>query len=235
MRKQSGCLRAVALAYLAGLAGMAWAQEAATTAFASAGVVAIQADGTKRVLTRGDEIRAGETVDTGGGRAQLRFTDGAMVSLQPQTQFRIDAYEFKAQADGSEKGFFSLLKGALRTITGAIGKKDRMAYRLDTAVATIGIRGTSFSVAYGNSITVSTTEGAVEACNNGGCLVVGAGQSAYVKDIDTAPVFLGGSLPPQGGTQPGGPPPQGFTAGDNPNVLTPPLHPTQRIQGPGNY
>lgn len=211
------------------------ATEAAKVDFAVGEVAAVQPDGMRRPLARGAKVSPGETVDTGGGRAQLRFTDGAMVSLQPQTQFRIDAYEFKGQADGSEKGFFSLLKGALRTITGAIGKKDRKAYRLDTAVATIGIRGTSFSVAYGNSITVSTTEGAVEACNNGGCLVVGAGQSAYVKDIDTAPVFLGGSLPPQGGAQPGAPPPQGFTAGDNPNAITPPPHPTQRIQGPGNY
>jgi hypothetical protein len=99
---------------------------------------------------------------------QLRFTDGAMVSLQPQTtQFRIDAYEFKGQPDGSEKGFFSLLKGAMRTITGAIGKADRKAYRLDTAVATIGIRGTEYAVAYGNSITVTTNSGLIEVCNNG--------------------------------------------------------------------
>ena len=159
---------------------------AARVDFSIGDVVAVQPDGTRRPLQRGAEVAAGETVDTGSGRGQLRFTDGSMVSLQPRTQFRIDAYEFKGQADGSEKGFFSLLKGALRTITGAIGKSDRKAYRLDTAVATIGIRGTEYAVAYGNSITVTTNSGLVEVCNNAGCLLVEAGQSAYVPDINTA-------------------------------------------------
>jgi hypothetical protein len=156
-----------------------------------------------------------------------------MVSLQPQTQFRIDAYEFKGQADGSEKGFFSLLKGALRTITGAIGKKDRKAYRLDTAVATIGIRGTIYSVAYGNSVTVNTDQGAVEACNNGGCLVVGAGQSGYIKDIDTAPVLLGaGPQPLQDVLPPVAP--KGFSAGDTPHIL-PPHQPPPGPSPPSTY
>lgn len=213
------------------LAGGVRAAESARVDFAIGEVVVVQADGTQRVLARGEKVSPGDTVDTGSGRVQLRFTDGAMVSLQPQTLFRIDAYEFKGQADGSEKGFFSLLKGALRTITGAIGKQDRKAYRLDTAVATIGIRGTTYSVAYGNSITVNTDQGAVEVCNNGGCLNVGAGQSAYIKDIDTAPVLLGAGPQPLQGTLPPVEP-KGFSAGDTPHILTPqqpppgPSHPS---------
>ncbi len=233
MKEMMEGLTVFVLAALVVFSNGAFAQEAATTAFASSGVVAIQADGQRRALSRGEEIRAGETVDTGPGRAQLRFTDGAMVSLQPQTQFRIDAYEFKGQADGSEKGFFSLLKGALRTITGAIGKKDRKAYRLDTAVATIGIRGTIYSVAYGNSVTVNTDQGAVEACNNGGCLVVGAGQSGYIKDIDTAPVLLGaGPQPLQDVLPPVAP--KGFSAGDTPHIL-PPHQPPPGPSPPSTY
>ncbi|MBZ0145449.1 MAG: FecR family protein [Rhodocyclaceae bacterium] len=193
-------------------------------------------------MKRGAEVSPGDTVDTGSGRAQLRFTDGAMVSLQPQTQFRIDAYEFKAEAVGGEKGFFSLLKGAMRTITGAIGKSDRKAYRLDTAVATIGIRGTEYAVAYGNSITVTTNSGLVEVCNSAGCLLVEAGQSAYVPDANTLPAFTRrNALDPLG--QPPGPPLPGFSSGDNPNNITPPvspqappqLPPQAPPQGPYNY
>ena len=203
------------------------AAEAARVDFTVGEVVAVQADGTRRLLARGEKVSPGETVDTGAGRVQLRFTDGAMVSLQPQTQFRIDAYEFRGQADGGEKGFFSLLKGAMRTITGTIGKTERKAYRLDTAVATIGIRGTEYAVSYGNSITVSTYSGLVEVCNSVGCLFVEAGQSAFVADGNTAPAFTRRQaldpLPPA-------PPaaPQGFSAGDNPNIIAPPQQP----QGP---
>jgi len=200
------------------LAGGAQAAGAAKVDFALGDVAAVRADGTRRPLARGAEVQAGETVDTGSGRTQLRFSDGAMVSLQPQTQFRIDAYEFKGETDGSEKGFFSLLKGAMRTITGAIGKADRKAYRLDTAVATIGIRGTEYAVAYGRSITVTTNSGLIEVCNQGGCLLVEAGQSAYVPDANTSPTFTTrNALDPL--TQPPGPATPGFTSGDSPGSL----------------
>lgn len=212
----------------------AHAAGAAKIDFSIGDVVAIQADGTRRPLARGAEVQDGETVDTGSGRTQLRFTDGGMVSLQPQTQFRIDAYEFKGQPDGGEKGFFSLLKGAMRTITGAIGKADRKAYRLDTAVATIGIRGTEYAVAYGNSITATTNSGLIEVCNAAGCLLVEAGQSAYVPDANTAPMFTRRSaLDPIG--QPPGPPPPGFSAGDNPNIIAPPQAPPPQAPPPYNY
>ena len=204
--------------------GGAHAAGAARIDFAIGNVVAVHADGSRRALARGAEVQAGETIDTGGGRTQLRFSDGGMVSLQPQTLFRIDAYEFKGEAGGGEKGFFSLLKGAMRTITGAIGKSDRKAYRLDTAVATIGIRGTEYAVAYGNSITVTTNSGLIEVCNNAGCLLVEAGQSAYVPDSFTAPTFTRRSaLDPLG--QPTRAPQPGFSSGDNPNIITPPAPP----------
>ena len=217
--------RAVSLVLLGMLSGLAHAAGAAKVDFAIGEVVALQADGSRRPLARGAEVSPGDTVDTGAGRAQLRFSDGAMVSLQPGTQFRIDAYEFQGQADGGEKGFFSLLKGALRTITGAIGKTDHKAYRLDTAVATIGIRGTEYAVAYGKSITVTTNSGLVEVCNQGGCLLVEAGQSAYVADANTAPVFTrSGALDPLAAPLPP-PAPPGFRAGEDPNILPPPQQP----------
>jgi hypothetical protein len=216
---------------LASVAGGA-AAAAGKVEFVVGEVAAVQADGSKRILTRGSEIRPGDTIDTGEGRAQLRYSDGAMVSLSPRTLYRIDAYAFKGQADGSEKGFFSLLKGAMRTITGAIGKSDRKSYRLDTAVATIGIRGTEYAVTYGNSITVTTNTGLIEVCNDAGCLEVPAGQSAFVADAATKPVFtMRNALQPLAPPQPPSPP--GFTGGDNPDIVTPQQN--QKIQSPYQY
>ncbi len=208
--------------------GTALADDAAKVDFALGEVVAVQSDGTRRQLSRGGKVSSGETVDTGTGRAQLRFSDGAMVSLQPQTQFRIDAYEFKGQPDGSERGFFSLLKGAMRTITGAIGKTDRKAYRLDTAVATIGIRGTEYAVAYGNSITVTTNSGLVEVCNSAGCLLVEAGQSAFVPDANTLPLLTRRSALDPLLAPPAAPVP-GFSSGDSPELIAPPHKPPYQL------
>lgn len=158
--------------------------------FAVGDVRAVGPDGRSRTLAKGATFDNGETIETGpNGRAQLRFTDGAQVSLQPQSQFRIDDYSFSGQVDGSEKGFFSLLKGGLRTITGWVGRTNRDKYKVTTAVATIGIRGTEYSVTYGNSITVTTGEGIIEICNAAGCLILNSGETAYVADGNTQPTM----------------------------------------------
>jgi hypothetical protein len=193
-----------------------YAVGAAQVDFALGDVKALAPDGRSRPLAKGAEVVSGETIDTGSGRAQVRFTDGAQVSLSPQTQFRIDDYRFSGKADGSEKGFFSLVKGAMRTITGLVGRTNRDNYKVNTTVATIGIRGTEYSVTYGNSINVTTGEGSVEVCNAAGCLILNSGETAYVPDSNTRPVMTDkkAEIPPppvQEGQLPG------FTAGNDTN------------------
>jgi hypothetical protein len=98
--------------------------------------------GQERPLTRGAEVASGDTLITRNGRAQIRFTDGAFVSLQPNTEFGVREYRYEGKADGNERGFFALLRGAMRTVTGAIGRTNRNAYQVRTPTATVGIRGT---------------------------------------------------------------------------------------------
>ncbi len=177
---------------------------AARIDFAAGNVSAVSPSGTQRPLGKGSEVAAGETIATGdNGRTQLRFADGAQVSLQPKTEFRIDAYDYKG--NGEDKGFFNLLRGGLRTITGLIGRTNKDAYRVTTQVATIGIRGTEYSVGYTDStndaVIVHTGEGRVEVCNAAGCVIVSGGESAFVGK-NSAPAITGSApqLPPQ---QPG--------------------------------
>ncbi|MBZ0132431.1 MAG: FecR family protein [Rhodocyclaceae bacterium] len=206
---------------------------AARVDFAMGDVKALAADGRSRTLAKGAEIESGEMIDTGNGRAQVRFSDGAQVSLAPQTQFRIDEYRFAGKADGNEKGFFSLLKGAMRTITGLVGRSNRDNYKVSTTVATIGIRGTEYSVTYGNSVNVTTGEGSNEVCNAAGCLILNSGETAYIADNNTRPVMTDKKteIPPppaQGGQLPG------FTAGnDTTGNGTPAGLPLGLASGPG--
>lgn len=185
--------------------------------FATGNVVARDSGGAVRGVAKGSAIQPGDLIETGSGRAQLRFTDGALVSLQPQTQFRVDEYRFSGEADGSEKGFFSLLRGGLRTITGLVGRSNRDAYQITTPTATIGIRGTEYLAKLGESLIVSVGEGRVAVINETGEFVVEAGQSVYVKDRGSRPEVTSEKpfLPPPG-TQAGSTPPAlpGFVAGD---------------------
>ena len=194
---------------------VAHAAPAARVDFAIGEVKAIAASGQVRPLAKGGQLDQGETITTRNGRAQLRFTDGAMVSLQPQSEFRIDQYRFEGKPDGSERGFFSLLKGGLRTITGAVGRANRQNYKVSTAVATIGIRGTEYTIQYGSSITGTVGEGEIEVCNGAGCLNVTNGESYYVQNQDIKPVLTEkkADLPPA----PPPAPPAKFADGESVN------------------
>jgi len=181
------------LALSAAYPAVSHAAGAARVEFVSGEVFAVSSAGAERALNRGAELASGETIRTGdNARAQLRFSDGAMMSLQPQTEFRIDSYNYNGKADGQEKGFFSLIKGGLRTITGLIGKGQRDNYRVNTAVATIGIRGTEYSAQFSGGqdgvLKLSTGEGRVEVCNAGGCVIAAGGESAIVTGT-TAPAI----------------------------------------------
>lgn len=170
---------------------LAYSAGAGSIDFSAGNVTAVNVNGIQRPLTKGAEISNGDTIHTGdGGRAQVRFSDGAMVSLQPQTEFRIDNYQYGGKADGQEKGFFSLLKGGMRTITGLIGRSNRDNYKVTTNVATIGIRGTEYTGALNpatGELVVNTGEGLVEVCNAAGCMLLASGESGIVSAGNSTP------------------------------------------------
>lgn len=166
---------------------VAVAAPAARVEFSVGRVSATSPNGQTRLLAKGADVDSGDTVNTHDGRVQLRFSDGAYVSLQPQTLFRIDDYRYDGTSDGNERGFFSLLKGGLRTITGLVGRSNKRNYRISTTVATIGIRGTEYTLAYTNSVSGSVGEGEIEVCNGGGCQPVSSGQSFFIAGSNVKP------------------------------------------------
>ena len=136
-------------------------------------------------------LNTGDTIETRQGRVQFSLIDGGKVSLQPNSIFKINKYEFSGKEDGSEFAFMELIKGGLRTITGLIGHKNRERYQLKTTVATIGIRGTEFTVNFNdNQFLMTTNHGSVDVCGAGGnCLNAVTGQSIAVSGAGGAPTF----------------------------------------------
>jgi hypothetical protein len=125
-------------------AGAAFGQAAGKVLLAVGDVAALR--GTERVrLTAGAAVNVGDTVVTGAqSHAQLRFADDALVALKPDSEFRIERYNFTGAADSGEVAVFRLVKGGFRTLTGQIGRLNRDQYQLLTTQATIGIRGTHY-------------------------------------------------------------------------------------------
>lgn len=162
-----------------------YADDAATLVFFSGSPVITDANGLVRHPVRGGMIAGGETIDTADGRVQLRFQDGATMSLQPNTQFRIDRFRYSGNGGPAQPGdgvIMSLIKGGLRTVTGWLGRHQRPQYKIGTAVATIGIRGTEFGATLdGSGLVVSTYAGLVEVCSDVGCVDVAPAESVWVR------------------------------------------------------
>lgn len=165
------CFSLVCTSAYAGLAGH--------VILAKGDVVAVSASGEIRPLQRRSEIFAGDTLRTGDdGNAQIRFIDKALLTLKPDSELNINAYQFAASDNPQgEKAVMNLVKGGFRTITGSIGKGDKSAYKVSTPAASIGIRGTNYEVQQesDNSFVMAVYSGGIKVENDSGSLDLGLG------------------------------------------------------------
>jgi len=177
-----------------------WAAEpAGTILVATGGAKAVAADGSSRVLTRNSPVYAGERLFTGqGARVQVKFGDGSILALKPNTELSVDQYAYEPQ--GVQAMFMSLTRGGFRTVTGAIGKLNKKDYRITTPVATIGVRGTLHEGAYDpeTGLALAAWDGGTEACNARGCLNLGAGADFRFGFVGLDGQFEGRLSPPRG-------------------------------------
>jgi len=173
--------------------------------FAMGKVRANAGAGESRPLLRGDAVDEAETVSTGArSRVQLRFKDGALVTLQPQSSLRVDRYRHVGTGDSEDSVGLTFLKGGLRALSGIVGKKNPKAYRMNSPVATIGIRGTDYSLFLTRRLLGRVNAGAIDVCNAGGCLTVKSGEAFAVNARDEAPAryFERLEVPGRAGWQP---------------------------------
>lgn len=121
------------------------AAETAGTIVAFKGQVsASDASGLARALKKGDEVNVGDTIQTGSGSyVVVEFVDGAKATIRPDSAMKVDRYAYGTGNDGA---VINLVKGGLRAITGSIAKERPESYKVQTNVATLGVRGTEFAL-----------------------------------------------------------------------------------------
>lgn len=178
---------------------------AAGVAQFTSGDVSVRRGSEQIPLAKGRAVESGDSIVTGdSGRAQVRFSDGGLVALQPNTQFNINRY---ADANDPRQDAFlvDLLRGGMRAITGLIGKRNRENYKITTTTATVGIRGSSFNLNYlpDGTLAISAEQDAIEVCTRAGCTGLTAGESARVVSPDQPAVRTStrASLPVPGPTR----------------------------------
>ncbi len=182
--QQSALMLALATAYPVLSYGAA-----GTAQFANGEVTVKRGTAAPAPLTKGMTLESGDSISTGArGVAQIRFTDGGFVGVQPNSQFDITRYADRGNA--AEDGFLvNLARGGMRAITGLIGKRNTANYKVTTSTATVGIRGSSFHLAYNpdGTLSVATEQDAIEVCTAAGCIGLTAGESAIVPSNAVLP------------------------------------------------
>lgn len=112
---------------------------------ASRGEVIAMANGGSRELKQGDFFYVKDEILTSDRSfAVLQFTDGAKVTVRPDSTLIIEAYLYSGNPE--DETTLNLVQGGLRVITGAMAKSNPENYKVKTPVATMGVRGTEFSV-----------------------------------------------------------------------------------------
>lgn len=97
-----------------------------------------------RTLGKGLPLKEGDRLTTSeGGSAIIRMQDGTRMTLRPNSDLRVQQFQFKEGASDNSM-VMQLLRGGFRAITGLISKGAPNAAKVQTATATIGIRGTDF-------------------------------------------------------------------------------------------
>jgi FecR protein len=163
-----------------------------------------KADGSVRILAQRSQVETGDTINTErDSYAQIRFTDGAQLTLKPNTTVKIENFNYTEDKPQEDSFFYSLVKGGLRAVTGLVGKRSKDKYELGTATATIGIRGTTFSADDCTSsreqsadcarldaaVYVGVADGEVVVRNGQGELGLSAGQFGLIS-ANQRPLFL---------------------------------------------
>jgi hypothetical protein len=182
------------------------------------GTVRLGGAGGERTAAIKSPVYEGERILTdAGAEVVLRMVDGALIALRPNSQITLVKYTFTpdpkdAKSDGTT---IQLLTGALRAITGVMGRRNPASVQVRTSSATIGVRGTDFEVvlveADSGEIRSGTYSRVIEGSTfleaaDGQRVIVNKGQSAYVpKDVlklarefgvlrNVPPVFQAGSF-----------------------------------------
>ena len=167
-------------------------------------VHAISDNGESRKLKRRDSIFSHEIIKTGSAsRIQIRFIDNALLALKENSELNIKAYVYNEVNEKDNRVLMELVAGGFRTLTGKIGKGNKEAYKVDTPVASIGIRGTLYDVQIAvDKIYAGVWKGGIALNTEQGDFDLGMNANFDFAEISSSGDFTGLLVPPAALTSP---------------------------------
>ena len=174
-------------------------EPAATTIIAKGEVSAFDAEQNTRAIKRREVVYDVDTIITDvNSKAQFRFTDGGLLAMKEDSRLLISSYCYNEGAENNEVSM-ALLKGGLRSITGAI-KANEGTYELKVPMGSIGIRGTHFELELvEDELYVAVWDGAIDVYltpASAPSFSLGRGEKFSFGFVNSSGVFKGLMRPP---------------------------------------
>jgi hypothetical protein len=117
-----------------------WAADAIGKVVAVVGSPSAAGPAGSRGLKAGSEVFEDDNIKVSTGNAQILLNDGTKLVVGPSSTLLLDQFVMRGGSK-AEKVSIKALRGTYRFIT---GRSAKSAYKISTANATIGIRGTGF-------------------------------------------------------------------------------------------
>ncbi|MGB8313207.1 MAG: FecR domain-containing protein [Aestuariivirga sp.] len=122
--------------------------------------------GGDRDLKAGAAVYEDDKIEVRSGNAQIILADGTRLVVGPGSTLVLDRF-LMTGGNTAEKVSIKALRGTFRFIT---GRSAKSAYDIQTANATIGIRGTGFDFWTQKQTGVAVLEGKVKLCRDDKCV-----------------------------------------------------------------
>jgi hypothetical protein len=118
--------------------------------------------------------------------------------MRPSSIIEVSKYNFAPIIAPKKENFsVNLVQGGMRSVTGKIAKTNPENYKITSSVATMGVRGTDFSLAYAHTgaggLFAAINRGIITITNNTGTVELNSKSSyryAYVASMDSKPELL---------------------------------------------
>ena len=133
---------------------------------AAVGTPTSSGPGGNRSLAAGAPVYEDDKIVVRSGNAQITLDDGTRLVVGPGSTLVVDRFLMKG-GNSAQKVSIKALRGTFRFIT---GRSAKGAYSIQTANATIGIRGTGFDFWSRAQTGVAVLDGSVKLCRNDNCV-----------------------------------------------------------------
>ena len=149
--------------------------------------------GGNRALAAGSPVFENDKITVAAsGNVQILFNDGTKLVVGPSSSLLISKYLMRGDSNTVQNFSIKALRGTFRFIT---GKSPKGAYDIQTANATIGIRGTGFDFWVKAATGVAVLNGKVRLCDNtknkGSCVTLNPTCEVGTTENATAQKFNG--------------------------------------------